>query len=132
MALVHIVAAIALLQFIVFAMAVGWARTKFGVKAPATTGHEVFERYFRVQMNTLELLVVFLPSLWLFATYVSPRWAAGLGALYVIGRILYFRSYIRDPASRSAGFGLSFLPTIALLLGGLGGAVYCLIRNGAV
>ena len=124
---VAIVSALALLQYLVFGSAVGWARGKYAVKAPAVTGHEVFERYFRVQQNTLELLVVLLPSLWLFARYVDARWSAVLGAVYVVGRLLYFAGYVRDPARRELGFVLSFLPIVVLVLGALAGAVVRLV-----
>jgi len=117
MHLVSIVVSLALLEYIVFAMLVGGARGKYGVKAPAVTGHEMFERYYRVQMNTLELLVVFVPAIWLFADYVDARWAAGLGTIYLVGRVVYFRSYVKDPASRGAGFGLSMLPVLAMVIG---------------
>jgi uncharacterized MAPEG superfamily protein len=124
MPLVEIVIALALLQFVYFILRVGAARGKYGVPAPATTGHEIFERYFRVQMNTLEMLVIFIPAILLFGKYISPLWAAGIGVIYLVGRFIYLRAYVADPKSRSAGFGLSFLPTMVLLLGGLGGAVY--------
>ena len=123
MEFVAIVTALALLQYIYFAVLVGQARGKFGVNGPAVTGHPVFERYFRVQMNTLELLIAFLPGLWLFAQYVSPVWAAALGAVYIVGRFMYLRSYVANPAKRGLGFGLSMLPTLALLLGALIGAL---------
>ena len=119
MHLVTIVVTLALLEYIAFAMLVGGARGKYGVKAPAVTGHEMFERYYRVQMNTLELLVVFVPAIWLFADYVDPRWAAGLGTIYLVGRVVYFRSYVKDPASRGADFGLSMLPVLAMVIGAL-------------
>jgi hypothetical protein len=124
---IAIVTVVALLQYVFFASAVGRARGKYGVKAPAVTGHEVFERYFRVQQNTLELLVVLLPSLWLFAQYVSPLWGAALGAVYVVGRMLYFTSYVRDPARRELGFALSVLPALALAIGALVGALARLV-----
>jgi hypothetical protein len=114
-----------------FGFAVGKAREKYGVKAPATTGNEMFERYFRVQMNTLEQLIVFIPSIVLFAWYIEPRVAATAGLFFVIGRVWYFREYVRDPSKRTAAFLLSSLPLLFLLLGGLGGlggAVLCLIR----
>lgn len=119
---VTLVSGLVLLQYIAFAMLVGKARGKYGVKAPAVTGNEVFERYFRVQQNTLELMVVLLPAMWLFAHYVSAVWAATLGLLYFVGRIVYYRSYIANPAGRSAGFGLSFLPIVILVLGAMWGA----------
>ena len=85
MAYVDIVTALALLQFVYFGIQVGRARERFGVKAPAITGNDQFERSFRVQQNTLESIVVFLPSLYLFSRYFNPLWAAGLGVVYLIG-----------------------------------------------
>ena len=126
MALVAIVIALALIEYLVFALLVGRARVRCNVLAPATTGHPVFERYFRVQQNTLEQLIVFLPSIWLFGTYVSPLWAAGLGLLFVVGRVAYMIGYVADPKKRGAGFGLSFLPTAILAVGALVGAILSL------
>jgi glutathione S-transferase len=124
---VDIVTALALLQFLMFGYKVGGARGRYGIKAPAITGNEIFERYFRVQQNTLELLVVFIPSLYLFSRYFNPLIAAALGVIYLVGRQIYAAAYVKDPAARSAGFGMSFLPTAALLLGGAVGAVRALI-----
>ena len=124
-----LVALLALLQYFYFATLVGQARGKFGVNGPAVTGHPVFERYFRVQMNTLELLIALLPGLWLFARYVSPTWAAILGTVYLVGRFVYLRSYVGDPSKRGAGFGLSMLPILALLVGALFGAASALLRG---
>ena len=122
MAYTDIVTALALLQFVWFGMLVGQARGKYDIKAPAVTGNEIFERHFRVQQNTLELLILFVPGLYLFSHYFNPLWAAGLGVVYLIGRQIYAASYVKDPASRSAGYGLSALPTLILVLGGLVGA----------
>jgi glutathione S-transferase len=119
---VAIVSVLALLQYIAFGTAVARARGRYGVQAPAVTGHDIFERYFRVQQNTLELLILLLPSLWLFAWYVDAAWAALLGAVYLVGRILYFMGYVRDPARRELGFALSLGPTLVLLVGALIGA----------
>ena len=110
---------VALLQFVVMGIMVGRARGLYGVKAPATTGHEQFERWFRVHYNTLEKLIVFLPSLWLFGYYVGQYYAAGLGGIYLVGRLLYAVTYIRDPATRGLGTLLSDLPMVIMLLGGL-------------
>jgi glutathione S-transferase len=123
MAYVDIVTALALLQFLAFAFRVGHARERFGVKAPAVSGHDQFERHFRVQQNTLESLIMFLPSLYLFSRYFNPLWAAGLGVVYLIGRQVYAAAYVKDPAGRSAGYALTMLPVLALLLGGVTGAV---------
>lgn len=119
---VAVVIALALFQYVVFAMLVGWARGKYGVKAPAVTGHEIFERYFRVHQNTLELLVAFVPATWLFGMYVDPTWAALLGLVFVVARVLYLRGYVADPAKRELGFALSVLPVFVLLAGALWGA----------
>jgi glutathione S-transferase len=124
---VDIVTVLALLQFVVFGFKVGGARGRYGVKAPAITGNEVFERYFRVQQNTMELLVAFIPGLYLFSRYFNPLIAAGLGVIYLAGRQVYAAVYVKDPAKRSAGYGMSFLPTAVLLLGGAVGAVRALI-----
>jgi glutathione S-transferase len=123
---VHIVTALAVLQFVVFGFKVGAARQRYGVKAPAITGNETFERLFRIQMNTLEQLIVFLPGLYLFARYFSPYLAAALGVMYLLGRELYAFTYVRDPAKRSVGYGITFLPMVILVVGGLIGAVRAL------
>ncbi len=127
---VHLVIGLALLQFFIFCMAVGRARGTYKVPAPATTGNEVFERYFRVQMNTLELLVVLVPSMVIFASYLSACWAAGLGAVYLVGRIVYFRSYVQAPQKRSLGYGLSAAPVLGLLVGGIIGVIMAMLRHG--
>jgi glutathione S-transferase len=123
---VQIVTALAVLQFVVFGFRVGAARERYGVKAPAIAGNEIFERLFRIQMNTLEQLIVFLPGLYLFARYFSPYVAAALGVVYLLGRELYAFTYVRDPSKRSVGYGVTFLPIVILVLGGLIGAVRAL------
>jgi uncharacterized membrane protein YecN with MAPEG domain len=129
MAWIELVSLLAVLQALYFGMLVGRARGRYGVAAPATTGNEIFERYYRVQTNTNETLIIFLPSLWIAAQYWTPAWAAILGAIYLIGRMLYLRGYVRDPKQRSAGYGLSLLPTLALMLIALVGVVRALIRG---
>ena len=126
MAYVDIVTALAILQFIVFGFKVGGARGRYGVKAPATTGNEIFERVFRVQQNTLEQLIAFLPGIYLFAHYFNPKAAAALGVIYLIGRELYAFTYVKEPANRSVGYGMTFIPLVILVLGGLIGAVRAL------
>ncbi|HEY1726301.1 MAG TPA: MAPEG family protein [Steroidobacteraceae bacterium] len=116
MALVELVTLLALLQFVYFATLVGRSRERLGIRAPAVSGHETFERYYRVQMNTLELLVVLLPALWIAATVVEGYWAGLLGAIYLVGRFVYLRAYVAEPSRRSLGFALSMLPILALLL----------------
>ncbi|MEJ6593498.1 MAG: MAPEG family protein, partial [SAR86 cluster bacterium] len=112
-----IVTLLALIQFIWLGARVGAARGKYGVSAPATTGHDLFERHYRVHYNTLEALVVFLPALWAFGYYLGQYWAAGLGVVYLVGRVIYAISYVKDPKSRGMGMLLSSLPVYILLLG---------------
>jgi glutathione S-transferase len=127
-AVVNLIVVLALLQFMAFATAVGRAREKYNVPAPATTGNELFERYFRVQMNTLEMLIVFVPGIWLFAFYSNARVAAGLGAVYLIGRCIYFLAYVKDPGKRSLGYAVSAAPVVALLIGALVGTIKAVIH----
>lgn len=119
---VHTVALLAVVQFIIFSMLVGAARGKYGIKAPAMTGNEYFERAVRVQMNTLEQLVCFLPALLIAATYWPQTYVAGAGVVYLVGRTLYRQAYVANPAKRGLGFVLTFLPTVVLVLAGLVGA----------
>ncbi|WP_374404261.1 MAPEG family protein [Niveibacterium sp.] len=88
---------------------VGRAREKYGVKAPATTGNEYFERAYRIQLNTMEWVMVFLPTLWLFAAYVSDRYAMVAGLVGLAGRVLYAVNYQRDPATRGTGFMIGMI-----------------------
>ena len=100
-ALPALVTCLALVLLLILSFAVGRAREKHGIAAPATTGHPQFERAYRVQMNTLEQFVAFLPSLWLFAFFVSPLWAAVLGLVWLIARVAYAVVYLRNPAARA-------------------------------
>ncbi len=95
--------------------AVGKGRHRYGVKAPAVTGHPVFERLYRVQMNTLEWALMTLPCLWICAAYVGDGLAAALGGVGLAGRIGYALGYAKDPALRGKGFAVG-----ALAFGGLG------------
>jgi len=125
MSLVILVIVLALMEFMAFSFQVGMARMKYGVNAPAVSGHPVFERYFRVQQNTLEQLVVFVPALLAFSWAAEnigwPGYyiASGLGVIWLIGRFIYAISYVRDPASRGVGFMLTFFPTALMVLGAL-------------
>lgn len=103
------------------------ARGRYKVKAPAVTGDENFERAYRVQMNTLEQLAFFLPSMWLYAATLTDVGAAVGGVLWVVGRVIYAFSYIRDPASRGTGFGIAFVAAVGLFLGAAYGVIRAMI-----
>jgi len=119
MNLVDVVAMMAIIQFLVFGSLVGKARGQYGIAAPAVTGDERFERIYRVQMNTLELLVAFFPALYAAARY-WPGWVvAAAGAVYLVGRILYWRAYVTEPKRRGLGFLLSVGPVFGLALAAL-------------
>ncbi len=120
---VTIVAVLAILQFVFFSVLVGQARGTYGVKAPAVQGHEIFDRAFRVQMNTLEQLVCFLPALLMANMYYSDGFVALVGAVYLVGRIIYRQAYVKDPSTRAVGFVLSLVPTLLLLIAALFGAL---------
>jgi len=113
---VVIVTVLALAQYMFFGVQVGAARQKSGVKAPATTGETQFECVNRVHQNTLEQLIVFIPALWIYAHYVDPLWGAGMGVVYLIGRIIYRAAYLKDPSTRTLGFSLSYLPGAVMSL----------------
>ncbi len=127
MDLVTLMMVLALIEFLVFGMLVGRARVAHGVEAPATTGHPVFERTFRVQQNTLEQLVLFLPGMVIFSHYWDPNIAAAAGLAFIIGRIVYFRGYVKEATKRSSGFLITILAQAVLLLGSLAGAIRELI-----
>lgn len=97
-------------------LATGRARGKYGIKAPATSGHPLYERAYRIQMNTIESSVLFLPTLWLAATYGFSGWAGIAGLVWVIGRVWYALAYAREPAKRGPGFATGMLAWFALLI----------------
>jgi len=121
-AAVYAVIALALVEYFTFGMLVGVARGKFNVPAPATTGHPEFERTFRVHQNTLEQLVIFVPSMLAFGRFVSAPIACALGLVFIVGRVLYFRGYVAEASKRGTGFAIGALAQMALLLGSLIGA----------
>ncbi|MEY3660934.1 MAG: hypothetical protein RLZZ169_1760 [Pseudomonadota bacterium] len=123
MQLVILVVTLALVQFIYFGIRVGSARLKYNIPAPAMSGHPVFERHLRVEQNTKEQLLVFIPAIFMFAWQgqqvgvpYATEGAAALGVIWLIGRGLYARAYVRDPQRRGPGFMLTALPSMLLLL----------------
>ncbi len=121
---VDLVAVLAICQLLFFGVMTGMARGKSGIKAPATTGDEGFERMYRVQVNTLETIVAFLPALFIAGKYWSPVWVASIGLVYWVGRFRYWRAYVTEPSSRGLGFVLTIVPTFVLLVLALIGAIF--------
>jgi glutathione S-transferase len=125
-----LVTIVALLVYLAMGLKVAFARGKSGIEPPAMTGEAMLERAIRVHVNTLEWLPLFLAGLWLFAIYWNELVAAGLGIVWIIGRLVYSAGYTADPAKRSTGFLIQALATLVLLLGALGRIVYGLATGG--
>lgn len=126
-AYVAIVTLLALLTYFWMGLEVGRARGKSGIQAPAMTGDPILERAIRAHYNTLEWLPLFLVPMWLFAIYWSDLIAAIIGLIWILGRILYQRGYVADPAKRELGFMIQALAVAVLLFGSLGRLVYVLV-----
>jgi glutathione S-transferase len=124
-----LITALTLLLYLVITVNVGRARVKYKVPVPQMTGDANFERVIRVQQNTLEQMVFFLPALWLFSIYVSPLWGSLLGAVWVLGRIAYAWGYYQAAEKRTIGFGISVTSASVLLLGSLVGIILKLIPS---
>jgi glutathione S-transferase len=122
-----LVTCLAILFYFFTSIQVSKARA-YGIKVPAVAGNADFERVFRVQMNTLEWMPIFLPSLWLFAIYISDAIAAVLGLVWIAGRILYMTGYSQAAAKRGRGFGIQASAAIILCLGASGAIVWRLIH----
>lgn len=123
MALVALITVLLLAQYFMFLSLCGAQRARSGLAAPAVTGDTGFERAYRVQMNTVEQLVITLPALWLSAIYFMPLVAAALGLVFLVGRQLYRYSYMKDPAKRGPGMVIGALANAGLLGTALWGIV---------
>ena len=123
MEFVALVTLLLVLQYLAFMMMCGKARARSGIVAPAVTGDETFERAYRVQMNTVEQLVIALPAMWVSGVYFMPMVAAALGLVFFVGRMMYRVSYMKDPLSRGPGMIIGFLANIALIATGLWGVI---------
>jgi uncharacterized membrane protein YecN with MAPEG domain len=128
---VAIATLLSLLVYVWMIMRVGGARRRSGISAPAMTGDPDLERHIRVHLNTLEWLPLYLPSLWLFAlAWNQDLLAAGLGGVWMLGRILYALGYVKDPGKRELGFMVQGLATAILLFGALGKLVWSMVMGG--
>jgi glutathione S-transferase len=126
--LTALVTCLAILFYFLTSVQVAKARGTFGIKAPTISGNPDFERVFRVQMNTLEWLPIFLPALWLFAIYISDAIAAALGVVWIVGRILYLTGYSKAANKRGTGFGIQFVAAMLLWLGAVGAIAWRLVH----
>jgi uncharacterized membrane protein YecN with MAPEG domain len=126
---IAIVTGLAVLQAFMFAFSVGKARGTHNISAPAITGNPEFEREFRIHQNTVEQLVIFLPGLWMFGYYVHSFAGAAVGLVFIASRMLYKSAYTKDPGGRGKGFGLGALCMMVLVIGGMGGAAWSLVRG---
>ena len=118
----ELIAAVTLLvaiEYFFLAIMVGKSRSETGISAPAIIGDAKFERVFRVQQNTMEQLIIFFPSLWIFGYYMHEGMGALLGLVFLLGRILYALGYVKDPNRRGPGFVIGSLALLALMVGGL-------------
>ena len=123
-----LVTCLSILTYFYTSILVSKARVAFGIKAPTVSGNPDFERVFRVQMNTLEWMPIFLPSLWLFAFYINDALAAVLGLVWIAGRVLYMTGYSQAAAKRGLGFGIQAVAAFLLWLGALGAIIWQLIH----
>ncbi len=127
MDIIALIVLLALLQYTAFILIVGATRQKYGVAAPAITGHAQWERYHRIQVNTAEQLVLFIPAIFGFATYANPGWAAGLGLIFLLGRVVYFLGYRKAGKNRMPGAVMTSFPSYILLIGALIGLLKKLV-----
>jgi glutathione S-transferase len=114
---------LALLQYVWFTARVGLARGKYNVNAPACDGDETWNRLFRVQQNTMEQLIVFIPATFAFSYYMSESWMLVPGVAFLIGRFLYSAEYQKDPKTRTPGMAITLLSNVVLVLGALFGLI---------
>lgn len=127
--LTGLITALSLILYLGITVNVGRARVRYKVQPPQMSGDPNFERVVRVQQNTLEQIVLFLPALWLFSQFVSPVWGAALGGVWIVGRILYAWGYYQAAEKRMVGFGISTLAVSVLLLGGLVGTGLAIVKT---
>src|SRR5690349_355328 len=120
---VALVSLAALILNIVLALNVARSRASHEVRAPATAGHPMFERAYRIHANTAEQLAAFLAALWLCAIYLQPLAAAVLGLVWIVGRIVYAFGYAADPPKRVFGFVISVAALVILIGGALVGVI---------
>ncbi|MBD2208333.1 MAPEG family protein [Nostoc linckia FACHB-104] len=124
-----LITTLSLLLYFVITINVGRARAKYKILPPQMTGDANFERVLRVQQNTIEQIVLFLPALWIFSFYVNSLWGAVIGAIWLLGRVIYAWGYYQAAEKRMIGFVISTFSTVVLLLGALVGGILSLVHS---
>jgi glutathione S-transferase len=122
-----IIILLALIQYLLFGLRTGISRGKYNVLPPKTTGHETWERMFRVHQNTLEQLIVFIPALLAFSYYISAQWSLVPGIGFLIARQVYSYKYIQNPPTRT--FPPSFLINVIMVLATLVAVIVSLVKQ---
>lgn len=72
-----------------------------------------------IVQNTLEQTVLALGAHFVWAACMPPAWLGAVpvaAALFVAGRIAFAVSYANGAAARAFGFGLTFYPTLIMLV----------------
>jgi glutathione S-transferase len=119
--LTSLITLLTVLLMFVTSVIVGKARVKYSIMAPATSGHEMFDRAYRVQMNTMEAALMMLPALWIYAVFNGEIGAFAMGVIWLLGRAWYAQAYLSNPARRGLGFGIAFVTLAGLWFGALMG-----------
>ncbi len=125
-----LITVLALIVYFVITVNVSRTRVKFKIPGPQISGNPYFERALRIQQNTLEQLMLFLPALWLFSSLLSPAWANGIGIVWIISRIVYAVRYYQAAEKRTLSFAISALMILILLLGSLVSVIMTLLKTG--
>lgn len=113
--LTAIVTLLAVLISVAFVIGVARARRRTGIDAPAMTGAPDLDRALRIQGNTVEQFVIFLPALWLAALYFQGWAPPILGLIWCAGRVTYGFVY-GTAKQRFPGFAPTIFPTLILVV----------------
>jgi len=109
-----LVTILAIFLIIVFMFRVGLGRGKYKVNAPKMSGHDTWDRLFRIHANSVEQAAIFFPALWLAALTAGDMTAAIGGGVWLVGRIIYSMAYLKNPQSRAPGMLMTFGSTAVL------------------
>lgn len=109
-----LVTLLSVLQIFLFSWKASSTRVKHGIEAPQMHGHPDVDRAQRVHLNTMEQIIMFLPSLWLALPVLGDYYTSILGGVWLVGRQLYAHAYWADAAKRGTGMWVTFLAFIIL------------------